>query len=263
MAAELLESVQKMKSGKTPLRTIAFAVAIGLLGGTGFAQIPPRPENVGWVGLYNGELVDWLENENRLESLCRGLKENSTAARACREEKLKPKEVLLHLRSAPRNSAASEGFLVIRAIPGHGLRAYFRPADSTRELEFVPDLFDVDWGYGPYFHQTFLDRRGTWFLLPAVPLPHSAWAHIAEADVLLVRDFKETGSVIKTPNAELVVLDLQGTELRARHSQAADGWCNPGDPPRLKPWKEMRLPVASLYGPTGHLLVDIKNKRGC
>ena len=253
----------RFKYPKMAHGTIAFSLALGLLCAPSFGQVPSNPENVGWVGLYDTALIDWLENENQLDSLCPEAKGSSPRARACREEKLKPKELLFQLRSAPRNTAATEGFLVVRATPGKGLRAYFRGATSTRDSEFVPDLFDVDWGYGPYFHQTFLDRRGTWFLLPAVPLPRPAWANLAEAQVLLVRDFKDTGSVILASKAELVVLDLQGGELRARRAQAADGWCHPGDPPPLQPWKEMRLPVASLYGPTGHLLVDIKNKRGC
>lgn len=227
------------------------------------AQPPSRQGGVGWVGLYNAALLEWLENENRLKDLCSHTTADTPAWRACRDDKMKPTQYVIHLRSAPHETAASEGALVIVAMPGHGLRAYYRPARGGPVAEFVPDLFDGDWGYGPYFHQTFLERRGAWFLLPAVPLPKPAWVNVSEiANEPQVR-LLETGEIIKTPRGDLVVLGMERGVLRARPEQEADMWCEAGDPPPLKPSKEVRIPVGELYSPTGHLLVGIKYTRGC
>lgn len=238
----------------------AVIIAICVLGsGPAHAQRPSALGDLGWVGLYNTALLEWLENENRLSTLC----PDTPKARECREEKMKPKLYRIALREHPRETAASQGDLVIRAAPGQRLRAYYRPAPGGPEREFVPDLFDPDWGYGPYFHQTFLERRGAWFLLPAAPLSRPAWAGIGEPHVRLLRELHETRDVIITPHGDLVVTGLDRRALRARPEQKADQWCESGNPPPLKPWTEIRIPVEKLYNDAGHLLVDIKHKRGC
>lgn len=246
------------------LRSAAMAglCVLGFLSST-LAQGPSGHGEVGWVGLYNAALVEWLENQNRLKDLCSHAAADTPAWRTCRDDKLKPKQLVIPLRSAPHETAASEGALVILATPGRGLGAFYRPARGGPATAFVPDLFDSDWGYGPYFHQTFLERRGTWFLLPAAPFPKPAWINVREftnePDVRLLK----TGEIIKTPMGDLVVLGMERGVLRARPEQEADMWCEEGDPPPLAPSKEIRLPVGELYGPTGHLLVSIKYTRGC
>jgi hypothetical protein len=244
-------------------RWLGFAVILGVFVlGSAFAaqaQRSPGRGDVGWVGLYNTALIEWLENENRLSNLC----SDTLTWRECREEKMMPKQYLIDLRDDPREAAASEGTLVIRATPGQRLRAYYRSAHGGREREFVPDLFDADWGYGPYFHQTFLERRGTWFLLPAGPLSRPGWVNMGEPHVRLLRELHETRDVIMTPNGDLVVIGMDRRVLRARPAQKADQWCEAGNPPPLEPWSEIRIPVQKLYNAAGHLLVDIKYKRGC
>jgi hypothetical protein len=252
-------------TGASSLLPCAILSGICVLGFTssGLAEHPSGQREMGWVGLYNAALVDWLENENRLNERCSDAIAGSPKRRDCRDEMMKPKQYSIRLRSAPQDSATSEGALVIVATPGQGLRAYYRPVGGGPMAGFVPDLFDADWGYGPYFHQTFLERQGTWFLLPAVPLPRPAWIDASEftneADVRGLT----IGDVIKTPRGDLVVLGLERGVLRARPEQDADMWCKEGDPPPLKPSMEIRIPVEELYAATGHLLVGIKYMRGC
>jgi hypothetical protein len=248
-------------------RCLRFAMMLGIcvLGSmsSALAQRTPTQSEVGWIGLYNAALIEWLENENRLKALCSHTAADTPKWRECRDEKMKPKQQLIQLRSGPQETATSEGALIILATPGQRLRAYYQPARGGRETEFVPDLFDADWGYGPYFHQTFLERRGTWFLLPAVPLPRPTWVNASEfTNEPNVRAL-EKGEIIKIARENLVVLGIERGVLRARKEQGADMWCQAGNPPPLKPSTEVRIPVGKLYSPTRHLLVDIKYKRGC
>jgi len=227
------------------------------------AQRPSGRDEVGWVGLYNAALVEWLENENRLNDLCLHTTAGTTEWHECRDDKMKPKQYVLPLRSAPNETATSEGALLIVAVPGQGLRSYYRSARAGTATEFVPDLFDADWGYGPYFHQTFLERRGTWFLLPAAPLPKPAWVDVREfAGDPQVR-LLGIGEIISTPTGDVVVLGIERGILRVRPEQNADMWCEEGEPPPLQPSEEVRVPVDELYGPTRHLLVRVKYTRGC
>ena len=227
------------------------------------AQRPSGHGEVGWIGLYTPALIEWLENENRMNELCSHTRADTPTWRECRDERLRPKQDVIPLWSAPHATATPEGSLVIQAMPGRGLRAYYRPPHGGPVTEFVPDLFDPDWGYGPYFHQTFLERRGTWLLLPAAPFPRPAWVNLRDfADDLQVRLLK-IGEIIKAPGGDLVVLGMERGVLRARPEQEADMWCKAGNPPPLKPALEVRIPLEELYSPTGHLLVGIKYTRGC
>lgn len=243
------------------LRSIVTLCICALVSGAHAAK-PSGEAEIAWLGLYNAALIDWRGNENRLEALCSHAAP-SPKWRECRDEKMRPKRHVVPLRSAPDITAAVVGELVIQATPGEGLRAYYRPATGQRETEFVPDLFDADWGYGPFFHQTALERRGTWFLLPSVPFSQAVWVNASdftsEPDVRLL----EVGEIIKIAGQDLVFLGLDHGVARTRAEQSADMWCEEGEPPALKPSPEIRVPVEKLYRPTGHLLVDIKYKRGC
>lgn len=236
--------------------------AVGSLAGAS-AQQPSASIEVGWLGLYNEALLDWLENENRLNELCPHDGIGARKLRECREEKMRPKRHEIRLRSAPDGTATLAGTLIIHATPGQGLRAYYRPARGGREAEFVPDLFDVDWGYGPYFHQTYLERRGAWFLLPAGPFPAPVWIDAGEFTNEPTLQLLATGKIVKTRKQDLVILGIESRVIRARRAQDADMWCQEGDKPPLKPWTEILIPVEELYSRTEHLLVDIKHKRGC
>lgn len=248
-------------------RICRFLVAAGvcLLGAqsVSLAQLPAKNDVVGWVGLFTGPLIGWLENQNRLDELCSHAEPGSSQKSACRQEMLAPKQFVIELRDAPRPKSKSLGAIVVEATPGQGLRASYRPAIGQTGVDFSPDLLDVDWGYGPYFHQTFLDRRGTWFLLPADPFPQPVWINAAwlreEPRVRLL----EAGDIIRAPKGDLFVLGVSLGILSARAEQKADMWCEEGAAPPLKPAPEFRIPVEELYGPGGHLRVGIKYTRGC
>jgi hypothetical protein len=226
------------------------------------AQQPPATTEIGWLGLFNSDLVEWLDNENLLQSLCATFTQTAEEYQ-CRDEKLAPKVHVVRLWTGPSDTAASAGSLVVIATPGKGLRGMFVPAKGGAAAEFQPDLFDRDWGYGPYFHETFLERRETWFRLPDEPFPSGTWINAAdfggEPEVRLL----ESEEIVSSPFGDLVVLGIEGSVLRARPQQDADNWCQPGDPPPLRTWQELRISVSELYTPTGHLRLRKKYTRGC
>ena len=236
---------------------LAVCVSIAL------AQPPAGSTEIGWLGLFNRSLVEWLENENQLQQLCSAFTAQSAEWHKCRAEKLAPKIYAVRLWSGPSQKAAPAGSLLLVATPGQGLRSFFVSVSGGAATEFQPDLFDGDWGYGPYFHQTFLERRASWFRLPEEPFPSGTWIDAAdlgdEPEVRLL----EGEQVVSGPFGDLWVLSIEPDVLRARPEQEADMWCKSGEPPPLKPSQEIRIPVGDLYTPTGHLRIHSKYTRGC
>jgi hypothetical protein len=219
-------------------------------------------DGVGWVGLFNDDLATWLENENQLEPLCGSAEPGNAKWQACRAEKLAAKVVVIRLFTGPSERSSSAGSMTIVAKPGDGLHASFTSTGGKTATPFTPDLFDGDWGYGPYFHQTFLARRGTWFLLPAGPFRQRTWFNAAELDPEPQVRLLEAGDIVTSRLGDLFILAIEPGTVRARREQAADMWCDV-DPPPLEPFKPQRLAIRQLYDAKGHLLLRIKYTRGC
>jgi hypothetical protein len=244
------------------IRAIALTISGALTFGVPVAVAQTtEPTEVGWLGLFTRELVEWLENENQLQRLCPS--GTSVESDLCRDQKLAPKVHVVRLWSGPSEKAAAAGSLLLMAIPGRGLRSFFVPATGGAAAEFQPDLFDRDWGYGPYFHQTFLERRATWFHLPEVPLLRETWVDSRELGDEPQLHLLEPEQIVSSPFGDLFILGIERDVLRARPEQAGDMWCESGNPPPLAPWRELRIPLRDLYTPTGHLVVRKKYTRGC
>jgi hypothetical protein len=219
---------------------------------------PPEP---GWVGLYSRALIDWLENENQLKRLCPDNPMNTYDAERCRDQKRAALPFLVPLYSGPVRAAATRGAILLVATPGRSLRFFHSSPNGGVPKEFEPDLNMQDWGYGPYFHQTYLARKGDWFELPEDPFPPGTWFNAADlgepANVMLL------GGLVEGPLGSLMILEVGRDVVRARSEQAADMWCEAGDPPPLKPWTEIRIPIAELYDKRGHLVLSPSYMKGC
>lgn len=226
------------------------------------AQQPTAPE-IGWLGLFNGALVEWLENENQLTRLCAQFAVESEGWYRCRAETLAPKIHVVRLWAAPSETSTLVGSLLIVATPGQGLRSLFVGAGGGPAIEFHVDLFDGDWGYGPYFHETFVERRAQWFRLPETPFPRGTWLNAADLGGQPELHVLEAEQIVTSPFGDLRILAVEREGLRARLEQDADMWCGSGEPPPLKPWQEIRIPLRDLYTATGHLRLHKKYTRGC
>src|SRR5437879_3172530 len=104
----------------------AFLVASNSLLPT-VAAAAQRPDmlarELAWVGLFNRELVKWLENENRLKQLCTS-PEGSEEWYACQSGKLALKLRVIPVWSAPQSGVRRLGEIVVLALPGKGLKAF-------------------------------------------------------------------------------------------------------------------------------------------
>ena len=229
---------------------------------TASARQAVATSELAWVGLFNTALVEWLENENQIDQLCSGFKQDTDGWRACRRERLAPRTQLVRLWHGPSEQATPAGSLRLVATPGKGLQSFFVPPTGGAGKEFRPDLFDSDWGYGPYFHVTFLERRNTWFRLPEEPFAKNTWINAADLAANPEIRALAPGDIVTSPVGDLFVIGVAPGVLRARPEQPADMWCG-DNPPPLKPWKELRLPLRDVYTATGHLRLHIKYMRGC
>jgi hypothetical protein len=241
----------------------AFALAIVWVVASAMLALAQTPGEtaMGWLGLFSQDLVEWLENENQLQRLCSGFA--GAEAEQCRDQKLAPKIHLVRLWAAPSTTASPSGSLLLVALPGRGLRAFFVPVTGGVATEFQPDLFDNDWGYGPYFHETFLERRGTWFRLPEEPFPVGTWVDSRQLGGEPQLQLLEPEQIVSSPFGDLFILGVDRDVLRARPEQDADMWCREGPAPALSPWRELRIPLRDLYTAAGHLVVRKKYTRGC
>lgn len=174
---------------------------------------------------------------------------------------MKPLQLVVPLRATPDVATSVIGELVVQATPSEGLSAYYRSATHA-ETEFQPDLFDEDWGYGPSFHQTVLERSGVWFRLPPVPFSEAVWVNAYDLGREPEVRALTAGEVVTFQGSDFVFLGLEQGVVRMRPEEPCDTECEEGEPQAADPSREIRIPVEKLYGATGHLLVDIKYKRG-
>jgi hypothetical protein len=224
---------------------------------------PSTGRAVGWVGLFDDDLVSWLENENRLASLCSGVAADTGPWYSCRDEKLSPKVRVARLRDAPSDQTSHRGDLVVVALPGKGLQSFYVNVSGGAAAAFSPDLVDGDWGYGPYFHETVVERRDTWVRLPEGPFPQRAWLNMSELSSEPNLLWLDAGSIVTSPLGDLFIIAIENGAVRAREEQQRDMWCEAEPRPPLEPFKELRLGTDALYTATGHLTLRIKYTRGC
>lgn len=219
---------------------------------------------LGWVGLFDDSILDWLDKEDfQLRERCDDDAENEADLKTCLGRHLKPILLSIPLRSKPDGQSSPRGSIEIEAIPGDGIRAFYRPPEGGRRQKFTPDLFLNDFSYGPYFHQTMLDRQGNWVKLPPHPFPAPVWIHLADLEGEPDFIFLESGMIVTFQERGYVIEDVKPTFVTLRKEQEADMACNSRIPPPRKPMPRAKVPLADLYDEDMHLLLDIRYPKGC
>ena len=222
-----------------------------------------QPQHLRWVGLYNAEMLAWLENENRMARLC----PNDLSADdkgECEAKYRKPMRWEIGVFTSPSSEAEGIGTIILTAVPGAALRAAFQVAGGpANPVPFQPDLYLEDWGYGPYFHQTALDQRGPWFLLPKNPFPAPAWININDISTEFYIELLQPGVIYQMEGESIVVVAFTRSGLLVREEQPADMWCQEGDPPPLQPAGTKEIKYQDLFDLDGHLKMTLKYMKGC
>jgi hypothetical protein len=226
----------------------------------------PHP-NIGWIGLFDPSWDEWLSHtySSEVERTCDAIRdpvEHWKCVEAVTARNDMKKQVEMPVHEAPDPSSPRVGVITTR-VEGN-LFAEFRAEGSSDTVEFWPDEVDRDWGYGLHFHQTYLDKQGTWYKLPANPLPRPGWINMA-----LVTDKPDDRSQILGAygglTRDVVVLGLaaDGSGLCARDENDWDGCPSEFeeeggglDKVRVIPWKD-------LLDKDGHLLLHNNHTRGC
>ena len=223
----------------------------------------PAPGGVGWVGIFTPELVKWLENGNRLAELCGSELQDSEAFQRCRAGKMVPKAHVAPLWSGPSTRSRSAGSLIVLGSPTDGLQAFYAGPDGGPSTFLQPDLYDNDWGYGPLFHMTVVEQRGSWVRLPEAPFPRDTWIDVRSLGSEPSFEWLAPEQIVTSPKGDLFIIAIENGGIRARLEQARDMWCEGGTQPPAAPAPELRLTHDDLYTPTGHLRLHIKYTRGC
>lgn len=225
-----------------------------------FDSIPLQGQTPAWVGLYEDNLVDWLENENRITALCQS--DSVPDLGDCYREVLAPEVRAWPVHVSPDAGSAELGQVLVVAVPGRGLSAYWLETGQAHATSFIPDVYDQDWGYGPHFDQTVLDRSGRWFLLPADPFPQPGWIFLGDNAEVQVRTV-DVGDIVTLDALGWVVLEITGYSLGMRREQEGDMWCEVGETPDIVPDSGQRFSRADLLDSRGHWRMRPRYLRGC
>jgi len=211
-----------------------------------------------FVSLWNNESAAKLENLNQIDVLCKG--ENYSAA--CLEKNLSTSSKVLPLYNAPEDPQPF-GALLIRFTPGERGSVAYIPLQNVGGSIFpvTLDMFDGDWSYGPpYFHQTMLDSKNGWYKI-AVPnaSKKTGWVQLTNPDILTY----QKGSIVSFKQKTYTILEVKKDSVSVRDEQPADMWCDVGNPPPIKKFEPITIPIKDLYDEECHLLMKTTYTHGC
>jgi len=268
--------------------TFAFALAASWPAGlhaqaSQAGAVPPSeelPEEPAWVMLSGDPAVGGNLDWDEVFRACRVVEEESgEPAGECVARRTGPRVRAFDLyREADRESPLVGQLLIVRR-PEEPTSAHFLPLDSLEARLFVPDLYDPDWGYGPpWFHQTLLERRGSWYRLPRRPFPEPVWVELGrqgrDVQVFRLKDhadrvYTALGSLaeregVVSPEGGTVVVSIGSETIRLRPEEPWDMPCGlevRSPPPDPRPGVEVSM--ADLYDEDLHLLLRVRYTRGC
>lgn len=102
----------------------------------------PLPRELAWIGLFNGELVGWLENENRLDEFA--LVTRAPESHECRTAYMEPKVAVIALRPESMPGAWERLFYWPHLDAASGCS----PPQAAWRDSLPPDEGDGDYGDG-------------------------------------------------------------------------------------------------------------------
>lgn len=236
-------------------------IPIVLALGAAASNVQAQNGFLGWVGLYDPDALGRLENENRWPELC---PQDADDFARCHAAAMAPSVSVYPLHREPDAASPRVGDLIVLTVPGRGLSAHYHAAGANEVVHFVPDLYLGDWFYGPYFHQTVVERRGDWFRLPRGPWPSAVWLRRDSDRDTPTTMFVLPGDILEMDGTGWFVVAAEEDALLLRAEQTADMWCEGLDPPPpLEPDEPTRYRRAELLDAEGHLTISPKYMKGC
>lgn len=242
------------------MKNIAITLLLFLSFTTTSKAIEPNPLVPSWIGLWNNQMMEWAENENQISILCP--KTLSTNEReSCKSAKLSPKIWDIKMYSKPDTESSSLGIIKITVIPGSPLLSTFN-ATKGKQLAFETDLYDSDWGYGPYFHQTILDKKGGWIKISITDKSPPGWINTIESIQSQNIYQLEVGDIYLYSSESIVITHIGKNTISYRLENKADMWCSDGEPPKPPTPVIKTINKKELYH-NGHLKLKKSYTRGC
>jgi len=242
------------------MKNIAITLLLFLSFTTTSKAIEPYPFVQGWIGLWNNQMMKWGENENQLSNLCpKTLSANDKES--CIAAKLLPKEWDIKMFAKPDIESSLLGVIKITVIPGSPFLSSFNNTKG-KQLAFKTDLYDPDWGYGPYFHQTILDKKGNWIKISITDKAPLGWINTRES-IQSQNIYKlAVGDIYLYSSESIVITHIDKNAISYRLKNKADMWCSDGEPPKPPTPVIKTINKKELYH-NGHLKLKKLYTRGC
>lgn len=199
------------------------------------------------------------------------------AAVECFTVRPSPVEWAFPLHEAPSRDARALGTLVARLTSDSGIDFVYRP-NGGQDVPFETDWVEEDWGYTYLRDQTFLDRRGDWFLLPPRPFPGAVWIRLPDRTELSTVSERTVYSLSKPVAARergaahtvtfeagnIVVVARHGRTLEIRKEEDSDGPCAGSDEQgNAKAHRTYLVEAEEFYDRDLHFQLVPAYTRGC
>lgn len=241
-------------------KSILFGLFSFLLASPAFAACPATVKTpLSFVSLWNDEAAANLENLNQLETLC---PEGDKTA-DCLQKALQPNLRTIPIFSAPEAKQPLGAFITL-FTPGKGASLSYLDLQTPQgfTIDTEPDMFDPDWGYGPYFHQTLISQQGDWYEVAVPSAPHkTGWVQLKNNPDILT--LEKGGRLVTLASRSYAIADIKDDYILLRDEQPADFACGAENPPPLEDFTPIKVPLAELYTNSCQLRLKVGYTRGC
>ena len=149
--------------------------------------------------------------------------------------------------------------------PTQGFKAFFQKTASTSPLFMIsPHLYDPDWGYGPYFHLTILDRADGLVKVQFSDDIGAVWGDFQKTfgSKNIVFHYLDRGGIFSYSGDSIVIERLNNDSLIVRKEQPADMACG-SDHLQFTPYKTYLIHKKDWITPAGRSMFNEIYTRGC
>lgn len=210
-----------------------------------------------YIALADESMLTEMAKLYHLDTQCSG----DGYAKECVEATLSPKITVLPIFPT-YSSEEPFGLILIRYSPGESINSSYIPLPSSSGYihHFIPDMYDSDWGYGLYFHQTVLEQNGDWYRINIPISAKTGWVQVPDARII---SFTE-GDFVTLENVHYVITNIQEARIIIRKEQNIDMECEKDNNiPLNDNFSTLTLPLTELYDKSCALMLKPTYTRGC